>query len=454
MTDKAASSMSILDILRKKRDGGQLTSDEIAFVVKGATDGTIPDYQLSAFLMAACTRGFSLDETIALTKHMAFSGSTLKVTLSPESGRKVRVDKHSTGGVGDKVTMILAPILACFPSIAIAKLSGRSLGYTGGTIDKLESIPGFRTDLSKQEIENMVNRLGLSVSAATADLAPADHILYKLRDVTGTVESQHLICASVLSKKIAASADVILLDVKYGAGAFMKDYESARGLGLLMTQVGKALGVRICIVLSDMNEPLGNCVGNALEIQECIEALRDEGPSDLSFICVELAALMLVEAGVYLSIEEARKEVQLAITSGRALAKFKDWVRAQGGDLESFAAQSSKVAHTVVAKTHGWVAAIDADRVSRLVFALGSGRSQLSSSINPTVGVRLLKKHGSQVKDGEAIAVIRASSFQDAEKAERELLQAYRLVEHPDQVPPRQLIREVFSSNGTVRPRL
>jgi len=320
--------MKMVDIIIKKRDGGILNEDEISFVVDEYVKGNIPDYQMSALLMAIYFRGMNLAETISLTKKMAYSGKVLDLSIIPG----IKVDKHSTGGVGDKTTLVFAPLIASL-GYPIAKMSGRSLGHTGGTIDKLESIPGFKTNMSDEEFIKQVREIGIAIVGQTEDLVPADKKIYALRDVTGTVDSIPLIASSVMSKKIASGADVIILDVKVGKGAFIKDINSARELAQIMVGIGKGFGKKIVAVLSQMDQPLGYAIGNSLEVVEAIETLKGKGPQDLNELIVVLATCALKLIGDYKNDNEVRLKVLDYLKNGNALDKFKEFIKAQGGDI-------------------------------------------------------------------------------------------------------------------------
>ena len=322
--------MRMSDIIVKKRNGLPLSNEEIKYVVNGYTEGNIPDYQMSSLLMAIYFQHMNYEETLALTSAMADSGD--KLDLSKISG--VKVDKHSTGGVGDKTTLVLAPMVAAL-GIKTAKMSGRGLGHTGGTIDKLESIPGFSTNLSEEQFINNVNNIGIALTGQTGNITPADKKIYALRDVTGTVENMSLIASSIMSKKIAAGADVIVLDVKSGSGAFMKNIEDARSLAQIMVQIGNGAGRKTYAVISQMEEPLGFAVGNALEVIEAIQTLQGEGPDDLLELCIELGSLMVVGADSKITQDEARLKLKMTIEDGSAYNKFKEFVAAQGGDVSS-----------------------------------------------------------------------------------------------------------------------
>ena len=395
--------MRAYDFIQKKRDGGALDAGELAFLLDGYVQGRIPDYQMSAFLMAVFFRGMTPRETAEFTLAMVHSGEVLDLTRI--HGRKV--DKHSTGGVGDKTSLVLIPLVAACGA-PVAKLSGRGLGHTGGTIDKLESIPGFRTELGAEEFIEQVNRIGCAIAGQTATLVPADKKLYALRDVTATVDSVPLIAASVMSKKIAGGCDAIVLDVKTGSGAFMKTPEAARQLARTMVAIGAEVGRRAVAVISDMAQPLGLSVGNALEVREAIETLRGGGPQDLRDLCLTLGSHMLLLAGTAPSLESARARLTQAIEGGEALAKFAEMIQAQGGEASVVAEPDrlprAPVVEAVAAPASGFVGAIDAEALGVAAMTLGAGRATKDDTIDPAVGIALRKKVGDAVQQGEPLA--------------------------------------------------
>ncbi|MFD1955800.1 pyrimidine-nucleoside phosphorylase [Paenibacillus thailandensis] len=407
--------MRAVDLIAKKRDGAELSHDELAFLTDGYCRGDIPDYQMSAFAMAVLFRGMTPAETASLTLAMARSGD--QVDLSPIPG--IKVDKHSTGGVGDKTTLIVAPLVAA-AGVPVAKMSGRGLGHTGGTIDKLESIPGFRAELQREAFLAQVSEIGISVIGQSGNLAPADKKLYALRDVTATVESIPLIASSVMSKKIAAGADAIVLDVKAGSGAFMKTAAEAEKLAQAMVRIGTEVGRQTAAIISDMDQPLGYRIGNALEVQEAIETLQGIGPEDLTSLCLTLGAHMAVLGGVSASVDEAKEFLKSKLASGEALEKFKAFVAAQGGDA-TVADDPTKLPQAfyeveVAADAQGYVASIDAERLGHAAMLLGAGRAAKDDAIDYGVGLTLRKKAGDPVKIGETIAVMHVrtpSGFED-----------------------------------------
>jgi pyrimidine-nucleoside phosphorylase len=393
--------MRAVDLIARKRDGGTLSRDEIAFFVRGVTDGTWPDYQAAALLMAIVLRGMTPDETLALTTAMVHSG--VRVDLGHLPGAKV--DKHSTGGVGDKTSLILAPLAAAC-GVIVPMMSGRALGHTGGTLDKLESIPGFRTTLLLGEFQRMLAEVGCSLIGQTAEIAPADRRLYALRDVTATVESIPLITASIMSKKIAEGIDALVLDVKAGSGAFMKTREAAEALARSLVMVGGDAGVRTEALITAMDAPLGRAVGNALEVIEAIETLKGRGPADLEDLSVRLAARMVVLAGLADSLR-ADAMVREALRSGAGLEVFRKIVRWQGGDpavLDDYTRlPAAHRRHLVPASHAGVLHGIDAERVARAAMLLGAGRDRVDAVIDPAVGVRLLAAVGDEVEVGQPI---------------------------------------------------
>ena len=412
--------MRMYDIIKKKRDGGVLSQAEIEFFVRGYTDGSIPDYQASALCMAIWFRGMNEEETTALTLAMRDSGDRLQLPAMDT----LRVDKHSTGGVGDKTSLAVAPIVSAL-GIKVTKMSGRGLGHTGGTVDKLESIRGFRTDLSTHEFEETVNSVGLSIVGQSAELAPADKLLYALRDVTATVDSIPLIASSIMSKKLAADDDCIVLDVKCGSGAFMKSLDDATALARAMVAIGERAGKRMCALVTDMDRPLGNTVGNSLEVIEAIEVLQGRGPKDLTDLCVSLASQMLslAEFGAY---DDCECAVRRVIASGEALEKLADMVRAQGGDpawiknTELF--PKAPYRQTVCAPQTGYITRVDAEGYGTAALLLGAGRNTKDDVIDPVAGVRLFAKTGDFVQAGAPIAELFTSDAARLETASEKLL--------------------------------
>lgn len=416
--------MRMYDIIDKKRLGEKLSKEEIAFFVDGYTNGSIPDYQASALLMAIAINGMDVEETTELTLLMAKSGEMLD--LSAIKG--VNVDKHSSGGVGDKTTLIIAPMVATL-GIPVAKMSGRGLGHTGGTIDKLESIPGFNTALSKETFFNNVNTIGVAVAGQTANLAPADKKLYALRDVTATVSSIPLIAASIMSKKLAAGADVIVLDVKAGSGAFMKTVDSARELARRMVDIGNNAGRKTFAVITDMNDPLGTAVGNALEVIEAIDALKGHGDEKLMEVVYTLASYMVFGAGKASSPMEARRMLEETVTSGKALDRFAMFVKAQGGDekvvYDTSLFKLGSIVTDVPALEDGFVGSIRADEVGIASLILGAGREKKEDVIDPGVGIIIKKKTGDTVRKGEAIATLYGNDSEKIKVATERLYGAY-----------------------------
>ncbi len=431
------------DIILKKRRGEELSRDEITFLVDGFTRGDIPDYQMAAWCMAVFFQGMSARETRDLTIAMAKSGET--VDLSPIRG--IKVDKHSTGGVGDKTTLVLAPLVAA-AGVPVAKMSGRGLGHTGGTLDKLESIPGFRVDLPKDVFVRNVNSIGIAVVGQTAAVAPADKKLYALRDVTATVDSMPLIASSVCSKKLACGSDAIVFDVKAGSGAFMKSEEDAVALARLMVEIVEGAGRRAAAVVSDMSQPLGRAVGNALEVSEAIDTLRGSGPPDLVELCLTLGSLMLVLGGAAPDAGRARETLVGLLEKGAALAKFAEFVAAQGGDA-SVAERPEilpRASHTVPVPSPGagYVAAINAEQVGVAAMILGAGRRVKDEPVDPAAGLVVAKKIGDRVAAGEPLATLHTNNPASIDEASRLVASAYALSQSAS--PPPRLIKQVIGA--------
>ena len=415
--------MRMVDLIRKKRDGEKLSEAEIRFLIGDYTAGIIPDYQMSAFAMAVLFRGMDAEETAILTDAMMRSGDTVDLSCFGH----LSVDKHSTGGVGDKTTLIVAPLVASLGG-KLAKMSGRGLGHTGGTVDKLESIPGFRTTLEAEDFLRQVQEVGVAVIGQSGNLTPADKKLYALRDVTATVDSLPLIASSIMSKKLAAGSRSIVLDVKVGSGAFMKTLEDARALAEEMVAIGKACGRNVAAVLSNMDVPLGSCVGNALEVMEAVEVLRGGGDLRLRQLCVALSANMLSLVHGW-SPEEAEEKANAAIDSGLAFETMKNWVAAQGGDasvLEDFSCFApASCAYEVRAERTCYVTAMDAQKVGEASVLLGAGRSRKEDEIDPAAGIRLRKVTGDRVEEGETIATLYTNRAESLPAAEALLRSAY-----------------------------
>ncbi|KXG11146.1 pyrimidine-nucleoside phosphorylase [Anoxybacillus rupiensis] len=425
--------MRMVDLIAKKRDGQSLTNEEIQFIMNGYTNGDIPDYQMSAWAMAVFFRGMTEEETAALTLAMVHSGET--IDLSKIEG--IKVDKHSTGGVGDTTTLVLGPLVASV-GVPVAKMSGRGLGHTGGTIDKLESVPGFHVEINNDQFIELVNQNKIAVIGQTGNLTPADKKLYALRDVTATVNSIPLIASSIMSKKIAAGADAIVLDVKTGAGAFMKDLEDARALAEAMVEIGKRVGRKTMAIISDMSQPLGYAIGNALEVKEAIDTLKGEGPEDLQELCLVLGSHMVYLAEKAASLEEARAMLEKAMQDGSALNTFKKFLAAQGGDVSVIDDPSklpqAKYQIELIAQEDGYVTEIVADAVGTAAMLLGAGRATKESSIDLAVGLVLRKKIGDAVHKGESLVTIYSNSEQ-VDEVKNMLYENIKITPEPVQAP-------------------
>jgi pyrimidine-nucleoside phosphorylase len=417
------------ELIRRKRDGQRLAPDEISELILGYSRGEIPDYQLAAFCMAVYFRGLNSTETFALTDAMIRSGEAIE--LGAAVGRTV-VDKHSTGGVGDKTSLAVGPIVAAC-GVPFGKMSGRGLGHTGGTLDKLEAIPGLRVELGTDEFVAQVRDVGIAIIGQSANLVPADKLLYGLRDVTATVDNVSLIAASIMSKKIAAGADAIVLDVKVGDGAFMKSVDDARELAQLMLELGRHAGRKVACVLTDMDQPLGHAVGNALEIRETTATLRGEGPRDFEELVLAESAHLLAFSDLDLDQRAGRERAASAIADGSAYAMYERWIGAQGGDPSEAALPAAPIVRDVVADRGGFVRAIGAVDVGMAALRLGAGRRTKDDVIDHAVGVRCLKKRGDAVTAGDLLAEVHAHDDASAQEAAAEVLAAYRL---GDEAPP------------------
>ena len=431
--------MRAVDIIIKKRDKGELTQEELNFFVQGFVKGDIPDYQVSAWAMAVLLNGMTPQETTDLTLSMVLSGRILDLSGVVD----IAVDKHSSGGVGDKTSLTVLPAVAAC-GLPVGKMSGRGLGFSGGTLDKLESIPGYRVDLNTDEFKKQLKEKGIVLTGQSIDLAPADGKLYSLRDVTGTVSSIPLIASSIMSKKIAAGAQAIVLDVKVGKGAFMETLDMARELSALMTQIGDLAGRKTVCLLSDMNQPLGHAVGNALEVKEAIDALKGGGPADFREHCLHVSAHMLVVGQRAQDLDEGRRMAEKAIADGSALEKFRVLVQAQGGDV-SYVDHPEKLpqaplVETVSASRSGWLSQINAREVGEASVALGAGRARKTDPVDHAVGFIILHKVGDRVEQGEPLFIVHASDEAKAAAAKEAVMAAHAYSEAP--VPPLPLFYE------------
>ena len=435
-----------IDVIRKKRDGVELSRAEIEGWIDAYTRGEIPDYQVSAWLMAVLWRGMSGPETAALTDAMLHSGEVLDLSSLPVR----KVDKHSTGGVGDKTSLVLAP-LAAAGGVAVPMISGRGLGHTGGTLDKLEAIPGFSVNLSVTEFRRVLETCGCAMIGQTAEIAPADRKLYALRDVTGTVESPYLICASIMSKKLAEGIDALVLDVKTGSGAFMKSEKDAVFLAELMVETGERMGKQVVALITDMDQPLGNMIGNALEVAEVVEILKGAGPKDLRELCLELAGWMLYLGRVSKTVTEGKQHSAQLISSGKALEKFRQMVELQGGDSRVIddPRKLPKARHTMQVSTEasGYVASVQCEHIGTACVILGGGRERKEDSVDPSVGIVLHKKLGDHVSAGEPLATIYYNAEPRAERARDLIVESCQISDTaPSSKPP--LIHQVIAKSA------
>jgi pyrimidine-nucleoside phosphorylase len=427
------------ELIERKRDGGELSDDELRELILGYGRGEIPDYQLAAFCMAVYFRGLSSRETLGMTEALIASGES--VDLPARLGRRV-VDKHSTGGVGDKTSLAVGPIIAAC-GVPFGKMSGRGLGHTGGTLDKLESIPGFRVELTLEEFVAQVQNAGMAIIGQTADLVPADKMLYALRDVTATVDNVSLIAASIMSKKIAAGADAIVLDVKVGDGAFMKSIDDARILGEAMLDLGTRAGRDVVCLLTDMDQPLGYAVGNALEIREAIATLRGEGPRDFTELVLTACSRLLALSDLGVDEAEGRRRAEAVLSDGSATAAYGRWIRAQGGDPSEDALPNAPVVTRVEAPAAGYISRLGAVQVGQAALHLGAGRRTKEENIDHSVGVVLRRKRGDEVTGGDVLAEVHARDETSAAEAAREVLAAYDIGD--DQPQARSILLDVIS---------
>lgn len=436
--------MRMYDMIYKKREGQELTQEEINFFINKYTEGSIPDYQVSAMLMAIYFRGMSKKETYYLTEAMRFSGDV--IDLSGIEG--IKVDKHSTGGVGDTTTLVVGPLVASC-GVPVAKMSGRGLGHTGGTIDKLESIPGFNVEMSIEQFIHTVNHVKLAVTGQSGDLAPADKKLYALRDVTATVDNIGLIASSIMSKKLAAGSNAIILDVKIGSGAFMKTLDDGIELAKEMVDIGHSANRETIALLTNMEQPLGNAVGNALEVKEAIDTLNNKGPADLEELCVHLASYMLLMSKKTKSINEGIKIITQKLKSGEAFEKFKEFIQAQGGDISVIDDISrlpqAKYVTKIKATSAGYIQAIKTNEIGLAALALGAGRENKAASIDLSAGLQMHKKIGEQVLVGDTIATIHTNKKESIEQASNMILNALELSKNSISKP--KLIQAIVSKD-------
>jgi len=441
----SASPIRAVDVIRKKRDGAELSRTEIEYLVRGYTTREIPDYQAAAWLMAAVLRGLTRAETAALTDAMLRSGEVLDLSAFPAK----KVDKHSTGGVGDKTSLVLAPVAAA-GGLLVPMISGRGLGHTGGTLDKLESIPGFNVNLPVSQFRRVLESCGCAMIGQTAEIAPADRKLYALRDVTATVESPYLICASIMSKKLAEGIDGLVLDVKTGSGAFMKKEEDAAFLAELMVETGERMGKKMAALITDMDQPLGLRVGNALEVEEVLQVLRGGGPEDLRELCWELAAWMFHLGGLAATITQGKRTAEQLIVSGQALEKFRQMVTLQGGDASVIdnPGRLPKPRHTldVVSPKSGYVKAIQCESVGTACVILGGGREKKEDSVDPAVGFVLHKKVSDRVTADELLCTIHYNSETLAARAKKLVEESYEIADAPP-AHPRPLVHRVITTS-------
>ncbi|MBI4481845.1 MAG: thymidine phosphorylase [Acidobacteria bacterium] len=433
--------MRIVDLIRKKRDGQELSCEEIALLIRRYVAGEVPDYQMAAFLMAVVFRGMTMVETQSLTRSMLETGKVVDLSFLPAP----KVDKHSTGGVGDKVSLVVAP-LAAAAGVVVPMMSGRGLGHTGGTLDKLESIPGFRVRCTEQEFKRALERNGLAFIGQTEDLVPADQKLYALRDVTATVESIPLIVGSIVSKKVAEGIDALLLDVKVGTGAFMKTEVLAESLARALVETSKALGMKSVALLTDMNQPLGHAVGNAVEVEEALRVLGGDGPEDLRLLCVEMASHMLVLAGTVKDLPEGRGRITDCLRSGAGLEKLEQVIEFQGGD-SAVVRHPDRLPHArlrqeVASPQAAFVAGMDAEKIGHAAMLLGAGRDRMEAQVDPSVGILVHKKVGDRVERGEPLCTLLYNDPGKVPASLEQVLGAYHWDHQPAQPPA--LIKKIL----------
>lgn len=438
--------MHVTDLIRKKRDGGELQCAEIEFLIDRYTWDSLPDYQMSAWLMAVLLRGMSRAELAALTEAMLNSGQVLNFADLPAA----KVDKHSTGGVGDKTSLVLAPVVAA-GGLYVPMISGRGLGHTGGTLDKLESIPGFNVNLSTPEFRRVLGQCGAAMIGQTAEIAPADKKIYALRDVTGTVESPYLICASIMSKKLAEGIDALVLDVKTGSGAFMKAEKDAVLLAELMVETGQRLGKKVVALITDMNQPLGRAVGNALEVIECVDILNGKGPDDLRELCLVLSAWMFLLGSRVRTLEEGKALAEQMIASGKAKQKFREMIGLHGGnpavlDQPGLLPQPRCTAE-ILSPSSGYVSSIMCEQIGTACVLLGGGRQTKEDSVDPAVGIMVHKKLGDRVTAGEALCTVHYNSAERLENASPLILQSYTIELQPPKLE-RKLVYRVLGDQS------
>jgi len=437
--------MLVTDLIRRKRDGAELQRNEIEFLINGYTRDSIPDYQMSAWLMAVLLRGMTRAELAALTEAMLNSGEVLSFPELPAT----KVDKHSTGGVGDKTSLVIAPIVAA-TGLYVPMISGRGLGHTGGTLDKLESIPGFNVNLSVTDFRRVLAQCGAGLIGQTKEIAPADKKIYALRDVTGTVESPYLICASIMSKKLAEGIDALVLDVKTGSGAFMKAEKDAVFLAELMVETGQRLGKRIAALITDMDQPLGNAVGNALEVAECIDILNGKGPEDLRELCLILSAWMFLLSKRVQNTDQGRELAEQMISSGKAREKFREMIRLQGGDANVMdnpgLLPQAKQKADVKSHVSGFVTGFMTEQIGTAGVLLGGGRAKKEDSVDPAVGIIIHKKIGDQVSAGEALCTVHYNSAQRFDQAAPLIQQSYRIESAP-LLQKRSLVHQIIGDS-------